>query len=143
LIYNTDNNCYDFYNGTAWNPVSPKYFKDTVLVTTPSANFNSNTPTDIPGMTYTITQDGDYVFYTVVNGNNDQNEELDMYYALNATTDLDSVVTDTQKKNNDQSTQSTHHFDGLVIGDTITVQYNTRGDNVDLQTRRMLIQSWV
>ena len=118
------------------------YFKAEVLSTTNSNNFNSNTPTNIPDITYTITQDGDYVFYSVVNCNNDENGELEMYFAKNGTTINNSIVTDRQQKNQDQSIQNTYPVDGLVIGDVITVQFNTRGDNVDLLTRRMLVQSW-
>ena len=121
---------------------SSSYFKAEVLSTTNSNNFNSNTPTNIPDITYTITQDGDYVFYSVVNCNNDENEELEMYFAKNGTTINNSIVTDRQQKNQDQSIQNTYPVDGLVIGDVITVQFNTRGDNVDLLTRRMLVQSW-
>jgi len=121
---------------------SSSYFKAEVLSTTNSNNFNSNTPTNIPDITYTITQDGDYVFYSVVNCNNDENGELEMYFAKNGTTINNSIVTDRQQKNQDQSIQNTYPVDGLVIGDVITVQFNTRGDNVDLLTRRMLVQSW-
>tara|TARA_R110002167_G_C12675868_1_gene651090 strand:+ start:891 stop:1949 length:1059 start_codon:yes stop_codon:yes gene_type:complete len=122
---------------------SISYFKAEVISTTSSNNFNSNTPTNVPDLSFTITQDGDYVFYSVVNCNNDQNEELDMYFAKNGTTETDSLTIDRQQKNSDQSVQSTYPIDGLVIGDVITVQFNTRGDNVDLLTRRMLIQSWL
>ena len=121
---------------------SSSYFKAEVLSTTNSNNFNSNTPTNIPDLSFTITQDGDYVFYSAVNCNNDENEELEMYFAKNGTTINNSIITDRQQKNQDQSIQNTYPVDGLVIGDVITVQFNTRGDNVDLLTRRMLIQSW-
>ncbi len=121
---------------------SQSYFKAEVEVTTPSNNFNSTTPTNVPDMTYTITQDGDYVFYAAVSCNNDQNEELDMYFAKDGTTITNSVLIDRQQKNQDQSIQNTYPIDGLVVGDIITVQFDTRGDNVDLGTRRMLIQSW-
>ena len=121
---------------------SQSYFKAEVEVTTPSANFNSTTPTNVPDMTFTITQDGDYVFYAAVSCNNDQNEELDMYFAKDGTTITNSVLIDRQQKNQDQSIQNTYPIDGLVVGDIITVQFDIRGDNVDLGTRRMLIQSW-
>jgi len=125
-------------------PASADYFKDEVLVTTTSNNFNSNTPTNIPGMTYTIPVgfDGDYVFYAIVSCNNDQNEELDCYFALNGGTILNSISTVTQRKNKDDSVQNTYPIDGLVAGDIVTVQFNTRNDNVDLEIRRILIQSW-
>lgn len=122
--------------------VVPDYFKDSVLVTTDSNNFNSNIPSDVTGLSYVITADGDYVFYSIVNTNNDQNEELEMYYAVNGVTILDSVVIDRQQKNQDQSMQNTLAIDGLIIGDIVTVQFNTRNDNVDLRIRRILIQSW-
>lgn len=125
-------------------PASTDYFKDEVVVVTTSNNFNSSTPTNIPGMTYTIPVgfDGDYVFYTIVNCNNDQNEELDMYFAVNGTTILNSRVTDRQQKNQDQSIQGTYPINGLVAGNVVTVQFDTRNDNVDLELRRILIQSW-
>ncbi|GAG30713.1 unnamed protein product, partial [marine sediment metagenome] len=33
-------------------------------------------------------------------------------------------------------------LDGLVNGDLITFQFDTRNDNVDIETRRIIIQSW-
>ena len=119
-----------------------KYLKDEVVVTAASNNFNSNVPTNVPGMTYTITRDGDYVFYAIINGNNDQNEELDMFFALNGSTINDSLAYSRWQKNNDQSIQNTFPIDGLQVGDIVTVQLNTRNDNVDLDNRRILIQTW-
>ena len=87
-------------------------------------------------------ENGDYVFYSVINGKNEQNEEADMYFALNSVTIIESVVTVRMQKKQDHSIQNTYPLDGLVAGDIITVQLNTRGDNVDLETRRILIQSW-
>jgi hypothetical protein len=123
-------------------PVTTTYLKDRVVVITSSNNFNSNVPANVPDLTYTITQDGDYVFYAIVNNNNDQNEELEMYFAINGSPILDSVVYQTERKNQDDSIQGTYDINGLVNGDVVTVQLDTRGDNVDLLTRRMLIQSW-
>ena len=122
--------------------VTPDYFKDRVIVTTTSNNFNSNIPANVPGLTFAITLDGDYVFNAIVNNNNDQNEELEMYYAVNGATILDSVVFKREQKNQDDNIQGTYDIDGLVIGDVVTVQLDTRGDNVDLLTRRMIIRSW-
>jgi len=122
--------------------VVPDYFKDRIVVTTISNNFNSNVPANVPGLTFVITLDGDYVFNAIVNNNNDQNEELEMYYAVNGATILDSVVFKREQKNQDDNIQGTYDIDGLVIGDVVTVQLDTRGDNVDLLTRRMIIRSW-
>ena len=122
-----------------------KYIKDEVLINLVSPNFNSNVPTNIPGLTYTVsglTEARDFIFYCAVLTNNDQNEELDFYIAKNGVTDLDQVIIETQRKNQDQSIQGTFVLDGLVNGDVITFQFDTRNDNVDIETRRIIIQSW-
>lgn len=144
-------------NGLVWvDPV--KYTKQQGLSETPSNNFNSNTPTDVPDMKLTIGENGDYVLYSVINCNNDQNEELDLYVAITPITDrvifgtpvlagvqftvLSQVVTDRHQKNQDQSIQGTFSLDELEIGDIIDFQLNTRGDNLDLNNRRYIVQSW-
>jgi len=118
------------------------YFKDSVIITSVSNNFNSATPTDIPLMSYTITQDGDYILYAIVNSNPDQDEGFDIYYAINGVTVNDSIVRQEFKKNKDVSIQGTWDVDGLVIGDIITIQGDTNNDNQDLKTRRIIVQSW-
>ena len=118
------------------------YFKDSVVITSNSNNFNSGSPTDIPLMTYTITQDGDYILYAIVNSNPDSDEGFNLYYAINGTTVNDSIVCNEFKKNKDVSIQGTWDVDGLVIGDIITIQGDTNNDNQDLRTRRIIIQSW-
>lgn len=118
------------------------YLKDEVLDNTASNNFNSNSPTNVPSLTYTVTQDGDYVFYSIINGKNEQNEESEMFFAKNNVTESDSISTQCWRKKQDHSIQNTYPMNGLVIGDVITVQLDTRNDNIDLETRRMLIQSW-
>ena len=118
------------------------YFKDSVIITSNSNNFNSGTPTDIPLMTYTITQNGDYILYAIVNTNPDQDEGFNIYYAINGTTVNDSIVCQEFKKNKDVSIQGTWDVDGLVIGDVITIQGDTQNDNQDLLTRRIIVQSW-
>jgi len=118
------------------------YFKDSVIITSVSNNFNSATPTDIPLMSYTITQDGDYILYAIVNSNPDSDEGFDIYYAINGVTVNDSIVRQEFKKNKDVSIQGTWDVDGLVIGDIITIQGDTNNDNQDLKTRRIIVQSW-
>lgn len=131
-----------YWNGTSYVSLSGTYISVPVLSTVALANFNSNVPTNVPDLTYAITEDGDYVVYSVINGNHDENEEIDMYIAVNGVTDLDQRITDRWQKNNDQSVQGTFAIDGLVVGDIVTIQLNTRADDVDLQNRRMLLQSW-
>jgi len=124
-------------------PVQPAtYLKDEVIVTSSSANFNSNAPIDIPDLSYVIVRDGDYVLYALINMNNDQNEEFEMYYAINGATETNEPVWTRMQKNQDDSVQGTWSLNGLIIGDVITIQANTRGDNVDLESRKMIIQSW-
>lgn len=118
------------------------YLKDRVIVTTASPNFNSGTPTNVPGMTYNIPNDGDYVFHTVININSDQNEGALAYFAVDGVTETDSEVGVRVQKNDDESISITYDIDGLTTGQVITVQLDTNGDNMDLNTRRMLIQSW-
>jgi len=122
------------------------YFKVQTIVTTAVPNFNSNVPTDVPGLVFEVPVGGDYVFYSSITANNDQNEELDMFFALgDGITQVaiaDSVVYDRQQKGQDQSIQNTFAIDGLVAGDFVTVQLDTRGDNVDLEVRRLLVQKW-
>jgi hypothetical protein len=118
------------------------YFKDSVVITSNSNNFNSGSPTDIPLMTYTITQNGNYILYAIVNTNPDQDEGFNLYYAINGTTVNDSIVCNEFKKNKDVSIQGTWDVDGLVIGDIITIQADTQNDNQDILTRRIIVQSW-
>ena len=124
----------------------------------PSNNFNSTVPTDVPDMQFTINSDGEFVFFSVINCNNDQNEEIDFFIALTPLTTkvvngnsltagiqftfVGQVITDRQQKNQDQSIQGTFALDNLEVGDIISFQLDTRGDNVDLTNRRYLAQSW-
>jgi len=118
------------------------YIKDRIVVTTASPNFNSGTPTNVPGLTYNIPTDGDYILYTIVNINSDQNEGALLYFAVDGVTDLDSEVGVRVQKNDDESIQCTFDIDGLTAGQVITVQLDTNNDNMDLNTRRILVQSW-
>lgn len=147
----------DGSNGLVWvDPV--QYTKQQDSFETPSNNFNSNTPTDVPDMDLTIGVSGDYVLYSVINCNSDQNEELDLYIAITPITDrvifgtpvlagvqftvLSQVVTNRLQKNQDQSIQGTFSLDDLEVGDIVNFQLNTRGDNLDLMNRRYIVQSW-
>lgn len=139
LYYGTDNvGNKGFHNLIA----STSYFKDTVIITTSSANFNSNTPLDVPDLTYVVAQDGDYILYALINLRDEQNEEFEMYYAVNGVTNTNEPVWKRFQKKQDDSIQGTWSIDGLVVGNTITIQGNSRGDNVDLENRKIIIQSW-
>lgn len=118
------------------------YFKDSVIVTTSSDNFNSSAPVNVPGLTYTITKDGDYTFYAILNRKKKDNDLVDLFFAKNGTTLTNSVSTDEESRNKDKSAQNMFLINNLVIGDVITIQMDTNGKNVDLNNRRMIIQSW-
>ena len=123
----------------------------------PLNNFSSNTPVDVPGLLLNITRAGDYDFNCILNLNHDQNEEADLFIALqpinNRTvtladgstviipagttyTFLFQVIRDRQQKNQDQTLQGFFVLDNLENGDIVKFQLNTRGDNTDLQLRR-------
>ena len=114
-------------------------------------------PTDIPGLELQIVVPGNYDFNCLLNLNHDQNEEADLYIALqpinNRTvtladgtvvtipagttyTFLFQVIRDRQQKNQDQTLQGFFALDNLENGDIVKFQLNTRGDNTDLQLRR-------
>lgn len=118
------------------------YFKARVSSTSSIPNFSSGAPVNVPDMTFVIPADGDYIIYGLVNGNNDQNEEADLYVAVNGTPQLDQVVRIRFQKNQDHSIQGTFDLDGLTAGQTVTLQLDTRNDNFDLLERRMIFQSW-
>ena len=119
-------------------------------------NFNSNTLTDVPDMQVTIATSGNYSFISTINGSNDQNEEVEVTLAITpissrSITLIDGTIQsltagsqfsftkqlqfDTQKKNQDQTLQRDFIIDGLLVGDEIDVQINTRGDNLDIENR--------
>jgi len=123
-------------------PAGSAYAKQSVVVTTPSLNFNSGAPVNVPGLTLNVAADGDYVIYICVNINSDQNEEADLYVAVDGVADTQSVAFSRLQKNQDESIDLTFDIDGLTAGQVITAQLNTRNDNMDLLTRRMIIQSW-
>lgn len=118
------------------------YFASQVIDTSASANFNSTTPTNVPGLTFTITQAGDYVLYSLINLSNDQDFTLECYFAKNGTMDSNSKSCLQPKKNTDNSVQNIYLMTGLVASDVITVQLNTQGDNTDLDLRRLLVQKY-
>jgi hypothetical protein len=119
-------------------------------------NFNSNALTNVPNMQLTIASNGDYSFVSTINCNNDESEEVEVTLAITPISSrnitlIDGTIQsltagvqfsfvkqlqfDTQKKNQDQTLQRDFIIDGLLVGDEIDVQLNTRGDNVDIDNR--------
>jgi hypothetical protein len=149
IIFNTTTNKLQNWDGSAWVDIDSggggggSYFKAEVIVTTSSNNFKTSSPVNVPGLTYTITQDGDYVFYTLINGMLEKDKTIELFFAKNGTLISDTLAqTYWPKKKKDSSLQNTAPIDGLVIGDVITVQMDTDNQNFDLELRRILVQSW-
>ena len=118
------------------------YLKDYDVDLTTSNNFNSSAPTNIPGISFTVTDAGDYVFKSKVNCNADGNAEVEIYIGKSGTFDPDSRVNIRQQKNQNESITVIHPLDGLIAADVITVMMNTNSDNIDLTERDLLSQSW-
>jgi hypothetical protein len=119
-------------------------------------NFNSNALTNVPNMQLTIASNGDYSFVSTINCNNDESEEVEVTLAITPISSrnitlIDGTIQsltagvqfsfvkqlqfDTQKKNQDQTLQRDFILNGLIVGDLIDVQLNTRGDNLDIDNR--------
>jgi hypothetical protein len=130
--------------------------KETSFSSTQINNFNSNTLTDVPNMKITIVTAGNYSFISTINCFNDQNEEVEVTLAITpissrSITLIDGTTQsltagsqfsfvkqlqfDTQRKKQDQTLQRDFIIDGLLVGDEIDVQINTRGDNIDIENR--------
>ena len=120
-------------------------------------NFSSNVPTDIPNLELPIISAGDYDFNCILNLNHDQNEEAELYIALQPVNDrtvtladgstvlipagttytfLFQEVRDRQQKGQDQTLQGFFALDNLQNGDLVKFQLNTRNDNTDIELRR-------
>jgi len=126
-------------DGTAWYILDTDipYYEDEVLSTVSSPNFNTGAPTNIPDMTWTVPYSGDWNLKAAVNINSDNNEEFDLTYAINGTTETDRVVTLRMQQNNDESIQADWLLSGLTAGQVVTLQGTTRNDNMDLENRWM------
>ncbi|GAI87370.1 unnamed protein product [marine sediment metagenome] len=119
-------------------------------------NFNTNTLTDVPNMQLTIASNGNYSFVSTINCSNDKDEEVEVTLAITPISSRNITLIDgtaqaltagvqfsfvkqlqfdTQKKKQDQTLQRDFIIDGLLVGDEIDVQLNTRGDNVDIDNR--------
>lgn len=127
--------------------ISSNYFKAEVTIATGVGGSISGSASDQPvnTLSYTITQDGDYVFYAMVSvdiaGTDAKPFSIILY--KNGVKENDSVTMDFAKKNEQQSVQLTFPIDSLVIGDVIQVYINN--DNIDVDSLvlgRIVAQSW-
>ena len=124
--------------------IGSTYTKAEVLITSGSIS-GSASDVAVPSLTYTITQDGDYVIYAVLSVDiaGTDMKPFSLMLFKNGVKETNSVTMDFAKKNENQSIQLTYAMDGLVATDVIAVYCNN--DNVDVDTiitGRMLIQSW-
>lgn len=138
----------DFLTSVQNDIVIPSnYFKAEVTIATGVGGAISGSASDqqVNTLSYTITQDGDYVFYAMVSvdiAGTDAKPFSIMLYK-NGVKENDSVTQDFAKKNESQSVQLTFPIDSLVIGDVIQVYINN--DNVDVDSLvlgRIVAQSW-
>lgn len=128
-------------------PPSSSYFKAEVTIATGVGGAISGSGSDQPvnTLSYTITQDGDFVFFAMVSvdiAGTDAKPFSIMLYK-NGVKENDSVTMDFAKKNEQQSVQLTFPIDSLVIGDVIQVYINN--DNIDVDSLvlgRIVAQSW-
>ncbi len=129
------------WDGSNWVPVLG-YIKSEGGTIVASPNFNSVVFTNVPGLTFNTPRDGDYIIYCLIKANSDDNASMSMTVAVNGTADTDLQAAIRFQKNTDESIQATFPLDGLSTGDVITFQMDTGGDNLDLQERRWIYQSW-
>jgi len=128
-------------------PPTSTYFKAEVTIATGVGGSISASASNQPVNTlnYTITQDGDYVFFAMVSvdiAGTDAKPFSIMLYK-NAVLEADSLTMDFAKKSEQQSVQLTFAIDSLVIGDVIQVYINNDNINVDsLVLGRIIAQSW-
>jgi len=123
------------------------YFKAEVLITSiPSTISASASDQAISGLTYTITQAGDYIIFAMVSIDisNEDIKPISLVLYKNGSVIANSRVYEYAKKSNDQSLQITYAIDGLVATDVIAVQINNNNeaDVTSLATGRILAQSW-
>ena len=122
------------------------YFKAEVTITstTPTVTPASASDQIVPSLTYTITQDRDYVFYAMVTGDLDSSDAkpFQIMLAKNGSVIANSKTGDFMKKNESQSVSLTFPIDGLVNTDVIDVYINNDNIDVEITLGRMLIQSW-
>tara|TARA_B110000438_G_scaffold272351_1_gene290956 strand:+ start:640 stop:1179 length:540 start_codon:yes stop_codon:yes gene_type:complete len=128
-------------------PPTSAYFKAEVTIATGVGGAISGSLTDEPvnTLSYTITQDGDYVFYAMVSVDieNQDAKPFSIMLYKNGVKENDSLTMDFAKKSEQQSIQLTFPIDSLVIGDVIQVYINN--DNIDVDSLvlgRIVAQSW-
>jgi len=121
------------------------YFKDTVTITSTSPASAVYSDTIIPGLTYTITKDGDYVIYAMITCTiaSSDAKPFSLMVAKNGVVIANSETGDFNKKNEAQSLQLTFPVDGLVASDVIAIFANSDGVSATVTLGRILLQSWV
>lgn len=122
------------------------YFKAEVTITSTTPTITPSSASDqiVPSLTYTITQDRDYVFYAMVTGDLDSSDAkpFQIMLAKNGSVIANSKTGDFMKKNESQSVSLTFPIDGLVNTDVIDVYINNDNIDVEITLGRILIQSW-
>jgi len=119
------------------------YFQDTVTITSGALPASASNIA-VPSLTYTITEAGNYVIFSMISvdiGGQDAKPFGVMLYK-NGVLIPNSLTVDFAKKNEGQSIQLTYPIDGLIIGDVIAVYANNDNIVSTVLLGRMLIQKW-
>lgn len=119
------------------------YFQDTVTITSGTLSASASNIA-VPSLTYTITEAGNYVIFSMISvdiGGSDAKPFGVMLYK-NGVLIPNSLTVDFAKKNEGQSIQLTYPVDGLAIGDIIAVYANNDNITSTVLLGRMLLQKW-
>jgi len=122
------------------------YNKVFVEVLTSSNNFDTSSPVPVPGMVVTMPVAGDFVVTSRLNIKPDKDDTITFYYSINGIGAADRIGSSkfncSSKKNKDSGVEFSYPINGLSQGDQVFLLADTDGEDVDLDERYMLGQSW-
>lgn len=125
------------------DPRLTTYTKRAVEVTSTSNDFNSNSLTNIPGLTDTIATAGDYLLTVSINGKPEKDDPMSISFAINGTSNTNQARDFNSKKNKLNSIDKIFNVGPLGASDVVTVQVNTDSENYDLTERSMILEAWL
>jgi hypothetical protein len=110
-----------------------------------SHSASTGTPTDVPTLSLTVAETGDYIVYGSVNFDNLNldNSGVELAFAVNNTTTTQPwAVSPMAKKKKYNGTQGTWGSVSLTAGQTITLRMSTGGSSADIESRKLYIATW-
>lgn len=102
-------------------------------------------PTDVPNLSITVAETGDYIIYgsVVFDNLNLDNSGIEIAFSINnVTTSLPWCVSPMGKKKKYNGSQGTWGNVSLTSGDTVTLRMSTGGSSADLEDRKLYIATW-